>query len=70
MIENHTSCIRVSDTHICSFCYSSKIVKNGTTETKKQQYPRCAKVSRLYADNNKNPLQLRWVLCFIKLLRF
>lgn len=29
MIENHSSCIKVSETHICPFCYSSKIIKTG-----------------------------------------
>jgi len=38
MIENHTKCFRVSDTGICSYCYSGNIIKNGTTKTKKQQY--------------------------------
>ncbi|MCI3937849.1 IS1-like element transposase [Chryseobacterium aahli] len=38
MIEDHSSCIRVSDTGICKNCYSKKIIKNGTTKTKKQQY--------------------------------
>lgn len=38
MIENHNRCSKVSDTKICPNCYSPKIVKNGTTKTKKQQY--------------------------------
>lgn len=38
MIEDHSSCIRVSDTKICSSCYSKHIIKNGTTRTGKQQY--------------------------------
>ncbi|PJJ67127.1 IS1 family transposase [Chryseobacterium geocarposphaerae] len=38
MIEDHSSCIRVSDTKICCFCYSKHIIKNGTTKTGKQQY--------------------------------
>ncbi len=38
MIENHNKCIRVSDTGICPFCYSGKIIKKGTTKTRKQQY--------------------------------
>lgn len=38
MIENRSSCIKVSDTKICPFCYSPKIIKNGKTKTKKQQY--------------------------------
>lgn len=38
MTEDHSSCIRVSDTKICGSCYSKKIIKNGTTKTGKQQY--------------------------------
>ncbi|WP_456237184.1 IS1 family transposase [Chryseobacterium urinae] len=38
MIENHNRCSKVSDTKICPSCYSSKIIKNGKTKTKKQQY--------------------------------
>lgn len=38
MIEHHTSCIKVSETNICPFCYSPKIIKNGHTKTGKQQY--------------------------------
>ncbi|WP_324292111.1 IS1-like element transposase [Chryseobacterium sp. C-71] len=38
MIEDHSSCIRVSDTRICENCNSKNIIKNGTTKTKKQQY--------------------------------
>jgi len=38
MIESHYRCARVSDTGICPFCYSSKIIRNGTTKTRKQQY--------------------------------
>ena len=38
MIENYNMCSKVSDTKICPSCYSSKIVKNGKTKTKKQQY--------------------------------
>ncbi len=38
MIEDHNRCIKVSDTGICPFCYSGKIIKNGTTKTRKQQY--------------------------------
>lgn len=38
MVEDHSSCIRVSDTKICCFCYSKNIIKNGTTKTRKQQY--------------------------------
>ncbi|WP_449387859.1 IS1 family transposase [Chryseobacterium lineare] len=38
MIENHSSCIRVSDKEICKNCFSYNIIKNGTTKTGKQQY--------------------------------
>ena len=38
MIENHNRCSKVSDTKICPNCYSPKIIKNGKTKTKKQQY--------------------------------
>jgi insertion element IS1 protein InsB len=38
MTEDHSSCIRVSDTIICKSCYSKNIIKNGNTKTKKQQY--------------------------------
>lgn len=38
MIQDHSSCIKVSDTGICTNCYSKNIVKNGTTKTRKQQY--------------------------------
>jgi len=38
MIEDHSSCIRVSDTGICPKCYSKNIIKNGKTKTGKQQY--------------------------------
>lgn len=38
MFENHSKCIKVSDAKICPYCYSRKIIKNGNTKTKKQQY--------------------------------
>ena len=38
MIENHNRCSKVSDTKICPNCFSPKIIKNGKTKTKKQQY--------------------------------
>ncbi|SEM89655.1 Transposase and inactivated derivatives, IS1 family [Chryseobacterium taichungense] len=38
MIEDHSSCIKVSDAGICTNCCSKNIVKNGTTKTRKQQY--------------------------------
>ncbi|MFY1047292.1 IS1 family transposase [Chryseobacterium sp. GP-SGM7] len=38
MTEDHSSCIRVSDSGICNKCNSKDIIKNGSTKTKKQQY--------------------------------
>ena len=38
MIGNHYRYVKVSDTGICPFCYSGKIIRNGTTKTRKQQY--------------------------------
>jgi len=49
MIEDDSKCIKVSDTGICPFCYSDKIIKNGTTKTKKQQYV-CKKCYRRFLD--------------------
>lgn len=49
MIEAHNKCIRVSDTNICPFCFSNKIIKNGTTKTKKQQYI-CRNCNRRFLD--------------------
>jgi insertion element IS1 protein InsB len=49
MIEDHTKCIKVSETGICPFCYSDKIIKNGTTRTKKQQYF-CKRCKRRFLD--------------------
>ena len=49
MIENDIRCIKVSDTGSCPFCYSNKIIKNGTTKTKKQQYI-CKKCNRRFLD--------------------
>lgn len=49
MLENHSSCIRVSDTKICPLCYSSKIIKNGHTKTGKQQYF-CKECDRRFLD--------------------
>ncbi|WP_379964317.1 IS1 family transposase [Epilithonimonas sp. UC225_85] len=49
MIENDIRCIKVSDTGICPFCYSNKIIKNGTTKTRKQQYL-CKKCDRRFLD--------------------
>lgn len=49
MIENHSSCIKVSDTKICPFCYSREIIKNGATKTKKQQYF-CKECNKRFLD--------------------
>ena len=49
MVEDHTKCIKVSETGICPFCYSNKIVKNGTTKTRKQQYF-CKNCDRRFLD--------------------
>lgn len=49
MIENHTKCVKVSETGICPFCYSGNIIKNGTTKTRKQQYF-CKKCDRRFLD--------------------
>lgn len=49
MLENHSSCSKVSDTKICPNCYSSEIIKNGTTKTKKQQYF-CKNCKRRFLD--------------------
>lgn len=38
MIKTGTSCFKVSDIKICVFCRSDKIIKNGFTKNKKQQY--------------------------------
>ncbi|WP_312769571.1 hypothetical protein [Epilithonimonas sp.] len=38
MTGNHNRCIKVSETRICTFCYSCKIIKNGHTKTGKQQH--------------------------------
>ena len=38
MMNNLTFCIKVSDAHNCPNCNKKKIVKNGTTKNKKQQY--------------------------------
>lgn len=38
MIKTGTSCFKVSDIKICVCCKSDKIIKNGFTKNKKQQY--------------------------------
>ncbi len=38
MINNDTSCIKVSDTQICPKCKSKVIIKIGFTKNRKQQY--------------------------------
>lgn len=49
MIESHNRCSRVSETGICPNCYSSKIIKNGNTKTKKQQYV-CKNCNKRFLD--------------------
>lgn len=49
MIENYLRCIKVSETGICPFCYSSRIIKNGTTKTRKQQQV-CKQCNRRFLD--------------------
>src|SRR5690554_3816112 len=49
MLKSISSCIKVSDTQICPYCYSSKIVKNGHTKTGKQQYI-CNSCSKRFLD--------------------
>lgn len=49
MIGNYLRCIKVSETGICPFCYSSSIIKNGTTKTRKQQYV-CKQCNRRFLD--------------------
>lgn len=49
MIEDHSSCIRVSDTGICENCNSKNIIKNRTTKTKKQQYI-CKNCNKRFID--------------------
>lgn len=69
MIEPHSSCIRVSDTKICSYCYSSKIIKNGHTKTHKQQYfcKNCKKrFLDFYSYNAYKPLINSFIIQFIK----
>jgi insertion element IS1 protein InsB len=38
MVKDNTSCIRVSDTALCTNCKSKQIIKNGFTKTRKQQF--------------------------------
>jgi IS1 family transposase/transposase-like protein len=49
MFDNHFSCIKVSDTKICPHCYSSKIIKNGHTKTRKQQFY-CKNCNKRFLD--------------------
>lgn len=67
MIEFHSSCFRVSDTKICPYCHSHKIINNGHTKTIKKQYL-CKNCSKRFLDyytyrayspyTNKNIIQL------------
>ncbi|RXM48288.1 IS1 family transposase [Flavobacterium sp. YO12] len=38
MMESYTSCFKVSDQNLCPHCKENKVIKNGTTKNKKQQY--------------------------------
>lgn len=38
MTQNQTSCFKVSDTQICPHCRTKKLIKNGFTKNKKQQF--------------------------------
>lgn len=61
MIEAHSSCIKVSDTKICNYCYSSSIIKNGHTKTFKQQYfcKNCKKDFLIFIlTTHTNPIQI------------
>jgi len=66
MIGNHYRYVKVSDTGICPFCYSGKIIRNGTTKTRKQQYI-CKGCHKRFLDyytykvyhSNINPLIIR-----------
>jgi len=49
MVEDHSSCIRVSDTIICKNCHSKNIIKNGTTKTRKQQY-KCKNCNKRFIE--------------------
>lgn len=49
MVEDHSSCIRVSDTIICKNCHSKNIIKNGTKKTRKQQYI-CKNCNKRFID--------------------
>nr|WP_308659098.1 IS1 family transposase [Epilithonimonas arachidiradicis] len=68
MIENHYRCVRVSDTGICPFCYSGKIIRNGSTKTRKQQYI-CKNCHKRFLDcytykayhSNINPLIIQLI---------
>ena len=65
-MKSDTSCIRVSDTGICPYCKSKRLVKNGFTKNGKQQYhfKNCSKRSidfycyKSYQVNDKQIIQL------------
>jgi len=50
MSENAISCFRVSDDVNCPRCKEKKIVKNGTTKNKKQQYY-CKSCGKRFIEN-------------------
>ena len=49
MLQNSTSCIKVSNNHSCPLCKSQSIIKNGTTKNKKQQY-HCKNCNKRFID--------------------
>ena len=57
MINNDTSCIKVSDTGICPKCKSKEIIKNGFTKNRKQQY-HCKTCATRFIDYYTNKAYL------------
>jgi len=49
MVKNNVSCFKVSDTFFCPECKSKRIIKNGRTKNKKQQYI-CKECKRRFID--------------------
>lgn len=49
-MQNDTSCYRLSDSICCPNCKESKIIKNGTTKNKKQQYY-CKSCNKRFIEN-------------------
>ena len=50
MTKNPTSCFRISDGKTCPNCKMIKIIKNGTTKNKKQQYY-CKNCNKRFIEN-------------------